>query len=108
MSRPRMMERVLRAVAAPVGVTVEEFVGRGHRSRLSMARQEAMWLTRRFTTLSYPQIAAHFGGRHYTTVIHGCREVDGLLRYDAAGTLKKRLNDLCSQLASEHVSGGAA
>ena len=39
------------------------------------ARQSAMWLARRLTTLSYPRIGYVFE-RDHSTVMHACRVID--------------------------------
>lgn len=43
------------------------------------ARQEAMWLCRKFTSRSFPEIGCAFGGRDHTTVIHAVRKIDDAL-----------------------------
>lgn len=50
--------------------------------RVARPRQVAMWLARKLTTLSLPQIAAHLGGRDHTTVMHGIGRIDDLMRED--------------------------
>ena len=35
-----------------------------------------MSLTRELTNLSFPEIAEAFGGRHHTTVMHACEEIE--------------------------------
>ncbi len=36
----------------------------------------AMSLTRELTNLSFPEIGAAFGGRHHTTIMHACDEIE--------------------------------
>jgi chromosomal replication initiator protein len=47
-------------------------------------RMLAMWLARRLTSLSYPDIGRAFGGRDHSTVISACRKIERLLTTDAA------------------------
>lgn len=51
-------------------------------------RQVAMYLTRRETGRSLPEIGREFGGRDHTTVLHGIRRVESLLRADAGFAAK--------------------
>ena len=37
-----------------------------------------MTLTRELTNLSFPDIGAAFGGRHHTTIMHACDEIESL------------------------------
>ena len=49
------------------------------RSRnISRPRQIAMSLTRELTNLSFPEIGEAFGGRHHTTIMHACDEIENL------------------------------
>jgi chromosomal replication initiator protein len=43
------------------------------------ARQEAMYVFRELTDLSYPAIARLFGGRDHTTVIHAVEKIQRLM-----------------------------
>jgi chromosomal replication initiator protein len=37
-----------------------------------------MALTRELTNLSFPEIGEAYGGRHHTTVMHACEEIEQL------------------------------
>ena len=41
-----------------------------------------MFLTRKLTDLSLPEIGRHFGGRDHTTVLHAVQKVDNLTQTD--------------------------
>ena len=42
-------------------------------------RQEAMWLAKKFTPLSLPEIGRQFGGRDHTTVLHAIRKIEAMV-----------------------------
>lgn len=42
-----------------------------------------MYLVRRMTERSYPEIGRKFGDRDHATIIHGVRKIEGLLLSDA-------------------------
>ncbi|HEY2894818.1 MAG TPA: DnaA/Hda family protein [Pirellulales bacterium] len=54
------------------------------RQPLVAARGVAMYLARQLTRQSLQQIGTFFGGRDHTTVLHGCRRTDKLLKRDRA------------------------
>ena len=45
---------------------------------IARPRQIAMYLSKKLTTRSYPEIGKSFGGRDHTTVIHAVKKVDQL------------------------------
>ena len=49
-------------------------------------RQIAMALSRELTNHSFPEIGEAFGGRHHTTVMHACDEIDLLRQTDPTFT----------------------
>lgn len=63
----------------------EEVVKGSSRSReVANARQVAMYLVRRMTNLSTPDIGRAFNGRDHTTVLHSLDQVEKKLKSDAA------------------------
>jgi chromosomal replication initiation ATPase DnaA len=56
-------------------VSVCALISPDRRVRVVEARRTAMYLVRRTTPASYPEIGFHFGNRDHTTVIHAEREV---------------------------------
>jgi chromosomal replication initiator protein len=61
------------------GFSPEEIIGQRRHRPLVTARQIAMYVVRELTELSYPSIAACFGGRDHTTVIHAVEKIRGLM-----------------------------
>jgi hypothetical protein len=64
---------------------------------LASARAVAMYLARKHTSASYPDIARAFGGRHHTTVLVAFKKVTQQLRDDA--TLREQLAAIEQQLS---------
>lgn len=63
----------------------EEVVKGSSRSReVANARQVAMYLVRRMTNLSTPDIGRAFNGRDHSTVLHSLEQVEKRLKTDAA------------------------
>ena len=73
---PRTMEQVQRLVADRFQLRPDELVRRGRTGRLRIPRQIAMYLARKGTNATYAEIAAGFGGRDHSTVMHAVRCVE--------------------------------
>lgn len=58
------------------GVTLAELSSPNRARSLVDKRHAAMWVARRLTDWSFPQIGDFFGGRDHTTVIHAVHRVD--------------------------------
>lgn len=50
--------------------------------RISGPRQVAMYLSKKLTGQSLPQIGREFGGKHHTTVLHAVRKIERLRKED--------------------------
>jgi len=76
------IESVQRAVAQHFKVGVGDL--KSHRRIRSFAhpRQIAMYLCKKHTHTSYPEIGGKFGGKDHTTVMHACKKIAGLLQED--------------------------
>jgi chromosomal replication initiator protein len=75
----RTDEELLAEIARLLGHSVEALKGKSRQRPLVAARQEAMYVFRELTDLSYPAIARLFGGRDHTTVIHAVEKIQRLM-----------------------------
>lgn len=64
---------IIGSVAWLHGLTTAELRSERRSKPVVIARQEAMWLAKRYTSYSLPRIGAAMGGRDHTTVLHGVR-----------------------------------
>lgn len=69
----------------------------GRAASVARARQVAMYISRQMTSSSFPEIGKWFGGRHHTTVMHACRNVERMWRKD--GRLAGMVDGICEVLA---------
>lgn len=74
----RIME-IQKIVASVYGLTLHEIMSARRMVSVVRPRQEAMWLAKRFTRHSLPEIGRQFGGRDHTTVLHAVRKIEHLL-----------------------------
>ena len=58
--------------------------GRSSTRNIAEPRQIAMFLCKKLTNASLPQIGKSFGGKHHSTVIHSIKKVDARCRTDRA------------------------
>ena len=59
-----------------------EMVSMRRAREVARPRQVAMYLSKRLTPLSLPNIGKIFGDRDHTTVIHACRQIEKLMLSD--------------------------
>jgi chromosomal replication initiator protein len=90
------IEQIQKVVAANYKLTVDQLVSRSNTRQISFPRQIAMYLCKKLTKHSYPEIGRAFGGKHHTTVIHSYEKIQSLCATDA--TFQKRLLDLSEGL----------
>ena len=84
--------RIQKAVADYYKLTVDNLRVRSNARHVLFPRQIAMYLCKRLTKASYPDIARQFGGKHHTTVIHSVEKIESLIGNDSElGTTVKRL-----------------
>jgi chromosomal replication initiator protein len=67
---------------------------RNNAKSIAMPRQIAMYLCKKLTTASLPEIGRSFGGKHHSTVIHSIRKVETLRQRD--GEFNTLVNNLMS------------
>jgi len=72
------VENIQKTVAEFYKIKVSDILSKKRSRNFSRPRQVAMALTRELTNLSFPDIGAAFGGRHHTTIMHACDEIEDL------------------------------
>ncbi|MBT5540709.1 MAG: chromosomal replication initiator protein DnaA, partial [Alphaproteobacteria bacterium] len=78
------IEDIQRKVAERFAIKVSDMHSvRRHRT-IARPRQIAMYLAKKLTTKSLPEIGRAFGGRDHTTVMHAVRTVKTIMQSDSA------------------------
>lgn len=92
------MDRIARIVASHYKLTVEEMKSKNNSRAVAVPRQVAMYLCKRLTNHSYPEIGREFGGKHHTTVMHSYEKIDTLVKQDNVfhNTISGLIDSLCS------------
>ena len=92
------MDRIARIVASHYKLTVEEMKSKNNSRAVAVPRQVAMYLCKRLTNHSYPEIGREFGGKHHTTVMHSYEKIETLVKQDNVfhNTISGLIDSLCS------------
>jgi chromosomal replication initiator protein len=93
------IEAIQREVASYFGVKLHDMKGPKRHRAVAHPRMVAMYLARKLTSMSYPEIGSRFGGKDHSTVISAVRKIERLASTDPAHrsvvqTLESHLRDL--------------
>ena len=81
--RKTTVEEIQRTVADHYNIRLSDMLGPKRSRNLARPRQIAMYLSKRLTTRSLPDIARRFGGRDHTTIMHGVKKIEELMAEDS-------------------------
>ncbi len=92
------IERISRMVASHYKLTIEEIKSKNNSRQIAVPRQVAMYLCKRLTKHSFPEIGREFGGKHHTTVMHSVEKIDSLIKEDRNfhRVVSELIDNLCS------------
>jgi len=90
------IEAIQREVAGYFDVKLHDLKGPKRHRAIAHPRMVAMYLARKLTNMSYPEIGGRFGGKDHSTVISAVRKIERLCGEDptvrsVVGTLEGRL-----------------
>lgn len=91
-------EKIKTVVSRYFKIKVSDMESAKRTNNITLPRQIAMYLCRDLTDYSLPKIGNLFGGRHYTTVMHGCEKIQSEIRNNEQikiiiETLKKEISE---------------
>jgi len=78
------IEQIQKTVAAAYKLSVDQLVSKNNSRQFAFPRQIAMYLCKKLTKHSYPEIGRAFGGKHHTTVIHSVEKIQSLTSADTS------------------------
>ena len=90
------IQQIQKAVANRFKMRVDELISKSNARQFSRPRQIAMYLCKKLTKHSYPEIGRAFGGKHHTTVIHSFAKIESMKSSNS--DLQKLLNELSESL----------
>ncbi len=91
------IDQIQRNVAAFYKLSIEELKSKNNSRQIAVPRQVAMYLCKRLTKESFPEIGKSFGGKHHTTVMHSFEKIDSLSKEskDFHRVLSELIDNLC-------------
>lgn len=76
------IDQIQQSVASHYRLRVDELTSKNNSRQIAVPRQVAMYLCKRLTKHSFPEIGREFGGKHHTTVIHSVEKIEALVLKD--------------------------
>jgi len=74
---------VIKFVARHYGLKVSEIKSKSNQKQIAFPRQVAMWMCKRLTELSYPDIGRQFNDKHHSTVMYSVEKIEKMREIDA-------------------------
>jgi chromosomal replication initiator protein len=92
------MDRIARTVAAHYKLSMEELKSKNNSRQIAVPRQVAMYLCKRLTKHSFPEIGREYGGKHHTTVMHSVEKITEVIKDDKNfhRVVSELIDNLCS------------
>ncbi|RVT81925.1 chromosomal replication initiator protein DnaA [Rhodobacteraceae bacterium CCMM004] len=76
------IDEIQRKVSDHYNIRLSDMLGPKRTRVYARPRQIAMFLCKRLTERSLPEIGRHFGGRDHTTILHGIKRIESLRETD--------------------------
>jgi chromosomal replication initiator protein len=70
------IEMIQKTIADYYGMRVQDLKARNNSKSVALPRQICMYLSKKITGMSLPQIGREFGNKHHTTVLHSINKIE--------------------------------
>ena len=77
-------------------IQVSDLKSSSRKKLVALPRQIAMYLSRKKTSLSFPELGQKFGGKDHTTILHAVKKIESLIETDS--TLKHSVQAIDHEL----------
>jgi len=77
------MDEIIKKCCEYYNIRQQDLLGQSRARSVARPRQMAMYLCKRLTQRSLPEIARKIGGRDHTTVLYGVRKIEELMAVDS-------------------------
>jgi chromosomal replication initiator protein len=86
------VEEIIKVVAGKMNIKIADIKAHNKNKNLVLARKISMYLSRKLTNYSYPDIGQKIGGRDHSTVIYANNKIINAIESDS--NLKKTVQDI--------------
>lgn len=86
------VEKIQKIICHQYRIKVSQLKSKNNSPQIALPRQIGMYLSKKLTKSSLPEIGKKFGGKHHTTVIHSIRKIDKLIENNSE--FNKEINNL--------------
>ena len=90
------IELIQKEVSAFFNLTLKELKSTQKQRKVSEPRQIAMFLSRKYTSSSFPEIGEKFGGKNHSTVVHAVKNVEKKINQDSH--ISDAVSNLCVRI----------
>jgi len=97
------IEDIQKTVVSYYDISMHDFMSSRRSRMVARPRQIAMYLSKKLTTKSLPEIGRKFSGRDHTTVIHAIKKIEELITKDKI--FENEIGDLNSKLIYQNNNG---
>jgi len=97
------IEDIQRTVVSYYDISMHDFMSSRRSRMVARPRQIAMYLSKKLTTKSLPEIGRKFSGRDHTTVIHAIKKIEELISKDKI--FENEIGDLNNKLIYQNNNG---
>ena len=94
-SQPDTIDLIQEEVSEFFGLKVEDLKSSRKQKKISQPRQIAMFLSRKYTSSSFPEIGGKFGGKNHSTVVHAVKNIQKKIKQDT------HISDAVSNISSQ-------
>lgn len=98
-ARTITIDQINRFIAEKYDLRITDLIGPKRNKNIALPRQIAMFIIRKLTTLSLPEIGKAFGGRDHTTVIHAINSIEG--KKNSNSEFKKLIDSFISKIQTK-------
>ncbi len=89
------IELIQKKVSVFFNLTVQQLKSKRKQKKISEPRQIAMFLSRKYTGHSFPEIGQKFGGKNHSTVVHVVKSIEKKIEQD------RNVSDIVSRISPQ-------
>ena len=93
------VKQIIKYVCKKLDVSERIVRGKSRVKNVALARQIIMFISRELTELPLAQIGSQIGGRDHSTIIHGCKSIENIIKNDLR--LNKNINTFIDELSTK-------